>query len=97
MHPFQAGCSSFTPLQLIASASEPLEIKQAASVNFKNYVKFHWVPRESHDLSGKVPAAVSDADKVGRGEGRCGCILTVGLMYEFIKVSGSADRVCAAR
>ena len=69
VHPFEAGCSPFPQLQLIASASEPLEIKQAASVNFKNYVKFHWVPRESHDLSGKVPAAVSDSDKVGWGRG----------------------------
>ena len=90
MHPFQAGCSPFPPLQLIASASEPLEIKQAASVNFKNYVKFHWVPRESHDLSGKVPAAVSDADKVGRGERRCFCFRPVGLIHRYFQVLGSA-------
>ena len=30
-------------MQLIASDSTALEVRQAAAVNFKNHVKYHWV------------------------------------------------------
>lgn len=31
------------PAQLIATEGVPLEVRQAAAVNFKNHIKYHWV------------------------------------------------------
>jgi len=52
-------------LQLITLDSVPVEVRQAAAVNFKNFVKYHWAPREGDGL-GAVPFAIPDPEKVGR-------------------------------
>ena len=57
-----------TPLPLslsqIVSTDSPVELRQAAAVNFKNYVKFHWVPKEDGDGGAAAPpAAIPDPEK----------------------------------
>lgn len=52
-------------LQLITVDSVAVEVRQAAAVNFKNFVKYHWVPREGDGL-GAAPAAIPDAEKASR-------------------------------
>ncbi|PSC72253.1 Exportin-2 [Micractinium conductrix] len=42
--------------------SVPVEVRQAAAVNFKNFVKYHWAPRESDGL-GAAPMAIPDGEK----------------------------------
>lgn len=55
-------------LQLITLDSVAVEVRQAAAINFKNFVKYHWVPRESDGL-GAAPTAIPDAEKA-RQRGR---------------------------
>lgn len=47
--------------------SVPVEVRQAAAVNFKNHVKFHWAPKDTEGL-GTLPVTISDPEKV-RSEG----------------------------
>lgn len=49
-------------LKLISLDTVPVEVRQAAAVNFKNFVKYHWAPRESDGL-GAAPYAIPDAEK----------------------------------
>lgn len=64
VHGFIGLCVSpfCTAFQLIAADAEPVEVKQAAAVNFKNYIKFHWAPRDAQGLTDRTP--VPDSDKV---------------------------------
>lgn len=52
--------------QLVAAEAMPLEVRQAASVNFKNHVKAHWQGRPADDLGSGAVAAMPDAEKVGQ-------------------------------
>lgn len=45
--------------------SVPVEVRQAAAVNFKNFVKYHWAPRESDGL-GAAPMAIPDGEKASK-------------------------------
>ncbi|KAL4452248.1 hypothetical protein ABPG75_007910 [Micractinium tetrahymenae] len=49
-------------LKLITLDSVAVEVRQAAAVNFKNFVKYHWVPREADGL-GAAPTGIPDAEK----------------------------------
>lgn len=49
-------------LKLISTEGVALEVRQAAAVNFKNHIKYHWVAKESDGLSAGV-AAIPDAEK----------------------------------
>ena len=55
--------------QVVATESTPMEVRQAAAVNFKNHVKRYWEP--GRDVRGlgddtSVPTAMPDAEKVGK-------------------------------
>jgi Importin-beta N-terminal domain len=54
-----------SPMQLLAAEAAPVEVRQAASVNFKNHVKARWKGRPADDLGGGAVAAMPDAEKVG--------------------------------
>jgi exportin-2 (importin alpha re-exporter) len=49
-------------LKLITLESVPVEVRQAAAVNFKNFVKYHWVPREADGLGAEL-FAIPDNEK----------------------------------
>ena len=56
-------------LQVVAAEATPAEVRQAAAVNFKNYVKRHWngTGRDVRSLSddgGIAAAPIPDAEKV---------------------------------
>ena len=51
------------PVQLIMLDSVPVEVRQAAAVNFKNHVKFHWAPKDTEGLD-TLPVTISDPEKV---------------------------------
>ena len=53
-------------MQLLAAEAAPVEVRQAASVNFKNHVKARWRGRPADDLGGGAVPAMPDAEKVGR-------------------------------
>lgn len=50
-------------LQLVSLDSVQPDIRQQGAVQFKNYVKYHWVPREADGLDGTAPAPVRDGEK----------------------------------
>lgn len=50
--------------QLVAAEAAPLEVRQAASVNFKNHVKTHWEGRSADDMGGAAMPATPEAEKV---------------------------------
>lgn len=41
-----------------------VEVRQAAAVGFKNYVKYSWSPRAADGLSGSTPLAIPEGEKV---------------------------------
>lgn len=45
-------------LSLIDSPAAPESIRQAAAVNFKNFIKYHWEVSESDAAAGVVPVQV---------------------------------------
>ncbi|KFM24134.1 Exportin-2 [Auxenochlorella protothecoides] len=50
-------------LQLISAESVAVEVRQAAAVGFKNYVKYSWSPRAADGLSGSTPLAIPEGEK----------------------------------
>ena len=46
----QAGFG-ITVLTLVATAGVDEQVKQAAAVNFKNFVKFHWSPKDTDQIA----------------------------------------------
>ncbi|KAI3438113.1 hypothetical protein D9Q98_000554 [Chlorella vulgaris] len=53
---------SIMVLQLITLDSVAVEVRQAAAVNFKNTIKYHWVGRDTEGL-GAAPFVIPDAEK----------------------------------
>lgn len=51
-------------MQLVAAEAAPLEVRQAAAVNFKNHVKVRWVGRPADGLGGADVPPMPDAEKV---------------------------------
>ncbi|KDD74912.1 Cse1, partial [Helicosporidium sp. ATCC 50920] len=54
---------TLAPSPLVADESVAAEVRQAASVSFKNFIKFHWVPKDHDDFSGAHPVLISEAEK----------------------------------
>ena len=50
-----------TVLKVVSTDLAPMEVRQAAAVNFKNYVKFNWMTRDASDQGTAV--LISDAEK----------------------------------
>lgn len=51
--------------QVVATETAPMDVRQAAAVNFKNHVKRYWAPgRDARSLGNGVDPAMPDAEKV---------------------------------
>lgn len=59
-------------MQLVAAEAAPLEVRQAAAVNFKNHVRAHWMGKAADGLGGADLPPMPDAEKVGL------CCVTIG-------------------
>jgi len=49
--------------QVVSTESLAPEVRQAAAVNFKNYIKYHWVERENTGLDTTTPVIIPDSEK----------------------------------
>ena len=69
-------------MQLVAAEAAPLEVRQAASVSFKNHVKVHWAGRPAGELGDAEIPATPEPEKVLRKAGKYG--------YTFRCLTGTA-------